>query len=234
MLVLVLLLFVSQPAHLSSADRADLAALRDAVTGLENGIIGPRQFERQVPKSHIQTWLRLQRRIPSTASGSANLALVLAYYGVDYDQNLRRLLDSYWRWMQHPRGRSSRTAQHDAVVVANLPADLGILHDKRHDLASLRALLDMDSGTRTGSTAEQMAGQASEVVARLWQQDDESVLRAAFGSQTRLWNVEQTLDWSFASKTGAQAACRELQRLSRRPDRRVSGAARQILRQMCH
>jgi hypothetical protein len=223
-LLLLTIVAASQVVAYSQTDRAALASLRQAVAGLENGVIGPRQFERQAPRSNIPTWQRLQRRIPSTQSGSADLALALAYYGVEYRQNLGRLLAPYRRWTQTHQKQQGPISRHDASVVQSLPTDLGILYRKHRDAQSLGLLLDLRL-----DADEQAEGQRQEVLRHLWPENEVAILRAASGSRERLQSVAEMLDANYASTAGARATHAELQRLTHHPDRRVAKAATELL-----
>ena len=169
---LALALLLGQPAQLSPADQAARVSLRRAVARLESGAISPQQFERLAPRRNVPTWQWLQQRIHYPQSGALDLAFVLAYYGVDYRRNLRRLMLPDQRWQ---RGKAS--------MPESLSDDLMILHDKHHDTASLGALLDLvlDGGPAEGQ---------EDIIAKLWQRQPATLLRLAAGSKTRLGNLE--------------------------------------------
>ena len=105
-----LLAMVALSAQLSSSDRAVLRHLRSVVPRLENQEISLGRFERLVPRTEVVTWQRLQHRLSPSQSGAADLAFVLAYYGVDYQRNLRRLL-AYYERSQRASGSAGETIQ---------------------------------------------------------------------------------------------------------------------------
>jgi hypothetical protein len=211
MVIAALVFLVSLPARLSPADRAVQATLRRAVAGLENDSITARQFERLVPRRNVPIWQRLQRRIIYPRYGAMDLAFVLAYYGVDYRHNLQRLLlpDKAWQRRKGP-------------MPENLASDLDILHEKRHDLASLGALLDL---VLDGDPAE---GQEA-VISNLWQREPVTLLRVASGSKTRQRNLEDMVQMEGDDRRVREQLFAELRRFGRHADRRVASAARRLL-----
>jgi hypothetical protein len=217
MLWLALTLAVGPPVWLSSSDRAALAALRRAVASVESHEC-PRQddlkrFERLAPRSHIPTWRRLQQRIPSTRSGSADLAFGLAYHGVDYDRNLQRLLLPYRRWHR------DSGSEDDAKVVEDLPIDLAILYRKHHDPQSLGELLALQLD---GGLAESQAS----ILADLWSEHPAMLLRLAVDSAVRLNNIVGML---YYANEDLRGAAKEVRPFTHHPDPCVARAARRVL-----
>jgi hypothetical protein len=221
MLWLVCFLLFGQPAALSPADRAALATLRRSVDQREGGKISASQFERLAPRSKIPTWQRLQQQIPSPRSGSADLAFVLAYYGVDYPQNLRRLLLSYRRLNRANAHSSERTLAHDEAVVENLPADLSLLYRKHLDARSLGALLDM---RLDGASSEEQMGALQE----LWPGHAVEMLRVADGSPARLGNLAEMLGGEDETAGQSKDTLAEVQKYARHRDPRVRRAAERV------
>jgi hypothetical protein len=209
--LLALALLLSLPARLSPADRTAQATLRRAVAGLENESTSPRQFERLAPRRTVPLWQRLQRKVRYPRYGAMDLAFVLAYYGVDYRQNLQRLFlpDQAWQ-----RGRAS--------MPEGLIGDLVILHDKHHDTASLGALLDL---ALDGGPAEVQEA----TIYGIWQQEPAMLLRVAAGSKARLGALDVMVQMEGDDLKVRRQLFAELRRFSRHPDRRVAGAARRLL-----
>jgi hypothetical protein len=215
-------LLLSQPARLSPADQAARVALRRAVARLEQGSISRQQFERLVPPRNVPAWQRLQRRIHYPQTGALDLAFVLAYYGVDYRQNLQRLMLPASRIGSSQEGKSETAAEHGFNARDTLPDDLMILYRKHHDTASLGALLDL---RLDGASAESQEA----VIYQLWQRQPATLLRIAAGSKTRLWNIEQMVVMEGDDAKPRKQLLAELRRFGRHPDPRVAGAARRVL-----
>lgn len=221
--LLALALAISHPAHSSTLGNAR-AALRRAVAGLEKGEISQEQFERRLPPAQIPTWRRLQQRTPTPQPGSADLAFVLAYYGVDYAHNLQRLLLPYRRWKRVQANLGTPSA-HEAAVVQNLPEDLMILFSKHHDRASLGALLDL----QLGGAGEDTFTRAAIHFQQLWSRSPATILRVAAGSPTRLGSVAKLLaEWNDTPGDRQQLLAR-VRKLTRYPDPQVARAARQVI-----
>src|SRR5437660_6201283 len=112
------------PTRASPADQAAQSMLRRAVARLENGTISRQQFERLAPRRNVPTWQRLQQRIHYPQSGALDLAFVLAYYGVDYRHNLRRLMLPAGRMGRSREEKSEAAAEHGFNARDTLPDDL--------------------------------------------------------------------------------------------------------------
>ncbi len=221
MLWLALALMLSASAAPDRSDQRVRAALRQAVARLEQGESNPKQFERRLPRSNVPTWQRLQKQTPGSRSGSADLAFILAYYGVDYHQNLRRLLLPYHRWRRTLARPSASASTHDEAVVESLPSDLEILYRKHRDPESLGLLLDMQSD---GAVAEEQVGALQE----LWQGHAVTMLRAAAGSPVRLGNLADMLGSEAESAADRKASVAEVRKFTHHPDARVRQAAAKL------
>jgi hypothetical protein len=216
-----LILAVGIVAPLSPSDQAAMTALRQAVRTLEN-TQSQKQFERLVPRSKVTAWQRLQRHLPDPLPGSADLAFVLAYYGVDYQRNVHRLLRPYWRW-RHSNAHPDATIGHDSEVVAHLPDDLCLLFLKHHDALSWGTLSDLRFD---GDTAETRADDIYD----LWRREPVRLLRVASRSRDWLGAVWEGIDWNQRTRGNRLAADIErLRRLSHHRDRRVAQAARTVM-----
>jgi hypothetical protein len=233
MILLALVMVASQPARLSPGNQAVRATLRRAVeelesraeNGLENEKLAFRQFERLAPRSNIAVWQRLQRRIPPTRSGSLDLAFVLAYYGVDYERNLRRLLLPYRRWQRGiiPIPKTEAAAIHEATMLDTLPYDLELLFRKHRDGQSLSTLLVL---RLDGGPGELQA----DAISHLWGDDHAArMLRVAAGSKVRRENIEAALEMDSDDSRDRKEIAAELRRLCHHPDTRVAKTAREVL-----
>lgn len=210
-LIVALALLLGRPASLSPADQAARVSLRRAVARLESGTVTPRHFERLAPRRNEPMWLWLQRRMRYPQSGALDLAFVLAYYGVDYRENLQRLMlpDRLWT-----KGK--------APMPESLTDDLTILHNKHHDTASLGALLDLKLD---GGPGEEQEG----AIYDLWQRQPTALLRLAAGSKSRLGNLEDMVQIEGDDAKARKQLFAELRRFGRHPDPRVAAAARSLL-----
>jgi hypothetical protein len=225
--LLALVVMVSLPPRLSPADQAARTALRRAVTRLEKNEISQEQFEELQPRSRIATWLRLQRRIPSPRSGSADLAFVLAYYGVEYPRNLQRLLLPYRRWRRAASAGAPMPSVHEAAVLENLAEDLIILYRKRHDARSLGSLLDLPFRGAPDEAA--LNSRKALYFQQLWSGHEETVLRVASRSPVRLGNVAKMLAEENEHAGDRKAVLDDVRRFTHDPDRRVAQAAGKVI-----
>jgi hypothetical protein len=208
---------VADPAQLWSSDRTALASLRRAVADVERRETPTAKnlarFEQLAPRSRVPTWRRLQRRLLSSRPGSADLAFVLGYYGIDYQQNLQRLLLPYQRW------RKGSSSERDSNMLEALPTDLRILYLKRHDVRSLGALLDLQLD---GAPAEVL----SSILADLWSQNPITMLRLSDGYPVRIANLAGMLE--YVNDLDRKAA-KEVRPFIHHRDPRVARAARKVL-----
>jgi hypothetical protein len=225
--LLALVVIVSLLPRLSPVDQAARATLRRAVTRLESNEISQEQFEQLQPQSRIATWLRLQRRIPPPRTGSADLAFVLAYYGVDYPRNLQRLLLPYHRWRRAASAGAPMPSAHEAAVVKNLAEDLIILYRKHHDARSLGALLDLQFGG--APDAAELNARKALYFQQLWSGHEQVVLRAASRSPVRLGNVAKMLAEGNEHAGDRKAVLDDVRRFTHHPDSRVAQAAGKVI-----
>jgi hypothetical protein len=206
------------------------ARLDRAITQLAYREVNPNRFERQWPPSNIAKWRRLQKELPTNSKYYANVTFILAYYGVDYERNLERLLKPYRDWRNQYRKPPSRSDgnvatseayDENSVDVEDIPPKLALLYQKHHDARSVGYLLDMRTD---GALAEAQA----DALEHLWPENKATLLRSAFGSATRLHNLADMLAMQSETKPELRAEIREVQRLRRHPDRRVSSAAQKL------
>ena len=99
--------------------------------------------------------VQMQRRTPKNYELSFDLAFTLAYLGVDYRQNVRRLiaLDELWdrgdpRWRQYVSDGSDKRD--------DIPGLVDALYRHNHDLALLRILFSwrLDGGPAEGLASD--------------------------------------------------------------------------------
>jgi hypothetical protein len=214
----------------SEQDQAARAALRRAVTLLENDQISREQFEELVPRADIPRWQRLQRQIPVPRPGSADLAFVLAYYGVEYAQNLDRLQQPYRRWRRLCTRLRCRVSAHDQGVIETLPGDLEILYGKHRDAVSLGALLDLqlDLASTEAGTDGSAAGAQMAALHRVWINHAPAMLWAASAAPGRLQNLAWSLALANDNTYDREEALRQLDDLCQHADLRVAQAAGKV------
>jgi hypothetical protein len=180
-----------------------------------------------LPASNLDRWRRLQQQLAPSKRSYAEVTLMLAYYGADYQANLERLKRPYGDWRESLA--AARAAPHGyeragnaAVNTVHVPDDMGLLFAKRHDSATLRFLLDMKTD---GAIAESQ----SDVLESLWPANRAMMLRTASGSPPRLRNLADALAWDADSPADTRATLKELTRFLHSRDPQIAGAARQVV-----
>lgn len=209
MILPALALAISLLAGLAAPDRAALSHLRSAVDGLEHGTRAEAEFQRLAPSSNIRTWQRLQHQVHYPRDGFLDLAFALAYYHVDYHQNLQRLL------LPVREQQGGRRA--NASFLETLPEVLVILHERHHDVETLGALLD----PRFHSLYKSYRGDPDpqcEALNNLWDTDPVPLLLAASGSRQRTRTLADAVDYVYGDKDPAHRMdAATLRRLSHQP-----------------
>jgi hypothetical protein len=193
------------------------------------------KFERELPKSSIPIWKRLQKQSPPKSRTYAETSFAFAYYGVDYDANLRRMLRPYTMWhksnnsqvqeyfRQYPKNDSN---YNDLNHWGNISEALNLLYLKHHDLKSLGAWLDLKLDAHPGE-------ESADELASLWKRHKVDMLHAAYGHPKRIDNLAEALWFEVASGDKQEKALvrdqvREVMRITRLPDRRAAITAKQV------
>jgi hypothetical protein len=232
MLQWTLLLIAAQPLwHATPSEAGLLARTRRAVQRAALSEISLHRLEKLLPRTNVSRWQRLQRLVAPDRRDYADVTLMLAYYGVEYDTNERRLLRPYYAWKRFqksvrtssggdvlPRSNSDASAA-DPVDV---PGELALLYRKHHDRRSLGDLLSLETD---GSIAEAQA----DVLQYLWDERPVTLLRAAYGSSTRLHVLADMLETGIETPADRAANIADLKAFSRRADARVAGSARRLI-----
>lgn len=195
------------------------------------------RFERELPASNIPTWQRLQKRVKPNNRTYVETAFALAYYGVDYDANLRRVQRPYLVWLADADGRTAdrygKEYPNDSLADNNLNSwggtsfALNLLYLKQHDLKSLGAWLDLKLD---GAPSEENDDSLME----LWQRHSLDMLHAAYGHPRRVETLAEML-WYNHDEHDPQyiAALRNrLARLQKAGDGRAAQVLRQAIRGM--
>jgi hypothetical protein len=228
---LLLLGVVGSP--LSRQQRTLLRQLHGRILRLSTDKKDMHHFEHQTSHRERLQWQQLQNSPNLSKATTADLAFALAYYGIDYDRNLRRVLKPYTVWRQVYTNYRPGTADDikdytgltDAVEA--VPGRLAILFAKRRDSKSIRYLLDMQTD---GAVAEAHTS----AISQLWNDGHElALLRAACTSKTPLDNLAQVLEVEDIRtdehpKKALRLERALLARYSRRADPCISYAAKRV------
>lgn len=186
-----------------------LARVHHAVSEMSDRKAAFLRFEREIRPADARRCRALQASVRPNSQAYAELAFVQAYWGVDYDANLQRLLRPYRLWTRDT-ARWSREYPSLNALDSSLTELYGIFHAlnylylKHHDLKSLGLWLDL---RLDGAPSE---GNADELGA-LWQRHSSDMLRAAAFSPRRLENLADALEFSWMT-TGEPAQDRRLRR----------------------
>lgn len=191
------------------------------------------KVERQLPPSQIPIWQRLQKQVPANSKHYAELSFMLAYYGVDYKANLRRIIRPYQLSKQsYERVKK----EYPDTEFWDIPWTgwgqtwwpLNLLYLKHHDLTSLGFWLDQKlDGAPAEWNDDELGG--------LWDRHRTEMLRASSGSDIRLNNLAGSLTYAYVGgghlatdKKEERKLLAELSRLGHADDPRVASAARHI------
>ncbi len=113
------------------------------------------KVERQLPPSQIPLWQRLQKQVSVNSKAYAELSFILAYYGVDYEANLRRIMRPYRFWQQNSgRGKDYRkyTKEYPGYPDANWVSWGGTWYELRSAVpqTSRPQIIERMAGARAG------------------------------------------------------------------------------------
>lgn len=210
----VLAALIAVSGSLSSGDKALLSRLHLAVGQLSDKRVAMRRFEQRAPRADIPHFRRLQLHVRPNSAAYAETSFVLAYHGVEYEANIRRLLRPYRLWRSSP-GRwareytSEKEEQGEGYLdqltsLEGIPFALNLLYLKHHDLTSLGTWLDLrlDGAYAEGSHQE---------LGELWKRHRVDMLKAAARSRARQGNLAAALSHTYCN-TGAAAQDRLLKK----------------------
>lgn len=227
---------VQADRSLTRADKARLVRLRRAVRQLEKQLAGHNDraafhhFERLAPRSEAPAWERLVHQVPVNSEDYPALSFALAYYRVDYNRNLQRLLRPNRLWLHNTKQWAKEYPEagpSDLLTdLAFVPFSLEMLYRKHHDLATLRVWLGLPVD---GYVAEGSA----DSLGKLWKGHKSQMLRAAYGSQKRMNNLADALIYNFLPDEDSakewHALRTTLRRYGHSQDHAVALAARQLI-----
>lgn len=198
--IVLLLGFSLRLGLVTRPEDAALHRVREAVLHLDDKKSSFVHFERTLKPSEVTTWQRLLQRVPAYSENYAALSFALAYYGVDYDQNIRRLLRPYRMWQGDVKrwGKEYFDLQpRESIIDRDSLVDLdfvwfsmNLLYLKHHDLKSLRTWLDVELDGHWAEGCDESLGD-------LWKRHERDMLRAAAGSPDRLSHLAEALAFSY-------------------------------------
>ncbi len=158
--------------------------LRGALHQFSRRRINRQQFDAALCDVDIAIWQQLQASTPQDTPAYADLCCLLAYCGIDYMENLCRLLESFRlvRW-EPERYLWFFFEKLHSVDLKYLPGHLLLLYRKYRDPGLLDTLLDLDF--EEGEAREAYLG----IVAALWDECPNALLLSASQSLPRLCNI---------------------------------------------
>jgi hypothetical protein len=235
MLVFALaLLSRTASAPVSAADKTALTHLHRLIAQRSDKRAWFVKFERELPASNISTWQRLQKQRPPNSRAYAETSFALAYYGIDYPANLRRVLRPYTVWYKDSRSNfksneytkeypPAGSDDNDLNEWDNVSDALNLLYLKHHNLKSLGAWLDLKLD---GAPSEESDGELSD----LWERHSIDMLHAAYEHRQRIANLAEALLGEMEDKALVRALIQDVKRFTRLPDRRAALTAKQVIR----
>ena len=235
------LLFASPKAPLSATDSAFLTRIDKAVSRMSDKKTAFVRFEKAVTKVDAIRCNQLQSKVAPNSGYYADCAFVQAWYGIDYDANLYRLLRPYrFSAMSQSVARQERQkseaeqqkeySSREAMSALLLDLDsfydaLNWLYLKHHDLKSLGAWEDL---TLDGAPSEG----SSDELGVLWVNHAPDMLRAAYGHPLRIKNLAEALAFSNTNesfKEGKKRTIEEVTPYTRYKEKRVASAAKSLV-----
>ena len=99
LLLFVLTFLCEKTPSLTNQNQGVLSALHRQVSSLENENTSKHQFEAHCPRQSIPIWISLQKRVHPYSTASSDLCFALAYYDVNYVNNVNCL---YSIWPKPP------------------------------------------------------------------------------------------------------------------------------------
>ncbi len=200
----LLIVLATSKKPLSTADRAFLAHIDRAVGKMSDKKAAFVAFEKRISRSDAMRCKELLPAIAPNSNEFANTAFVQAYYGVDYEANLKRLLRPY-RYYIGPEARWRKEYPNEDGGGENLKDMDGLyqglnwLYLTHHDLTSLGYWEDLrlDGGPAEGNDDE---------LYQLWQRHAPDMLKAALGHPQRIGNLLEAFLFNYADESNGHAA----------------------------
>lgn len=184
------------------------------------------KVERELPPSQIPVWQRLQQQTPANSKHYAELSFILAYYGVDYEANLKRVTRPYQfysRGYNYFKREYRGDWETEWTGYGETWFALNLLYLKQHDVQPLRLWLEqrLDGCPAEGSDDE---------LGELWKRHQSDMLRAAYGSEVRLNNLAEALAFNYVyeSRTAERLLLAQLSCWEHAANPQVAAVARQV------
>jgi hypothetical protein len=160
------------------------ARLRSAFQQFSLRQIAHREFECLLADVDIAVWQHLQATVRPHTLAYADLCCLLAYYGIDYLENLCRLFQSFRLVLWEPERYLWLYAEKTQCAdLGYLPEHLLLLYTKYHDPGLLGILLELH--LQDGEDKERYL----DMIAVLWDENPAAILYSTSQDQQRLCNV---------------------------------------------
>lgn len=233
--------YAIKPPPSSAADQAALEKLDGMVLRVANRDsaepVSPAVFEHAFPRTQMARWKRLQRHYSPSTEYGLDIAFLLAYYRVDYSQNIGRLLWPYKMWLyarEWPEQRYEKLIKKLdvdentgwAVLSDKAAGCLTTLYDSRRDIHALQLACRM---WLTGGPKEGQDG----IIADVWLHHPKDLMRAAAGEINSQRNIAEVLVASDGMEPELPPPAKILARLHKLEhshDLRVAAGARGVLK----
>ena len=224
------LVLAAPGAPLSASDTAFLNRIDRAVSRMSDKKTAFVQFEKTVTKADAIRCNQMQSKVAPNSNYYADCAFIQAWYGIDYDKNLYRLLRPY-RFMKKSEAAQDKDYPFSSQLGPLIDPDnfwvaLNWLYLKHHDLKSLGTWEDL---LLDGAPGEGSAGELTD----LWTRHAEDMLRAAYGHPLRINHLAETLNWSYEQADGKnhkREEVAEARQYTRSKDKRVASTAQALVR----
>ena len=225
-------------SSLSAADQKLLMRIHNATSRLSDKKSAFLHFNAEVTQADAQRCRMLQSRVPANSATYVELGFVQAYYGLDYDANLRRVLRPYHLWRTDINRWKKEYAHADPNSWAELdsvPDILNFLYLRHHDLRSLGAWLDLGLDGGPAEINDDTLGE-------LWTRHKRAMLLACDGHPNRIANLAGSLMFhNVLNDKEASAYTRSKRRfadslepLIHSPDPHIARPAKALAKQILH
>ncbi len=206
-------------------DRALLSRLDHAIRQCAAYELSLMQLERRLDSVDVAQWQRLQRQSTVSVCAYAQLCCILAYYGVDYAENVATLLQPYHVYAGQPRIYQDTYGADAIDLLRRLPGCLCLVYRKHRDPDLLGVLLELRLEIPTAYEAY------LDALAGLWDEDRRPLLLAAHSAKSRtqiLADVLADICRTINSDEIWQAYLQNLDQAAADPFAAVAATARRI------
>jgi hypothetical protein len=226
----VLLLLPSwQPTASAAQLLARVARVSASVAGSHSNLV----ISKLALGASLPALGRLKSNLDRSDPRYAAVSFCLAYYGVQYRQNVADTLGPYF-FMKSPPARATThgervTAVRDLDYKSRLPFYLLLLWKRHHDFYPLAHMLDL----RLDGAPAESQGVA---ILELWRKRPRQVLHLSCGRPVRIENVSEALIFEASPQSGSLRRARrvlsDLDNLAQSRDKCVRAAARVVSRRI--